>query len=163
MILRPAARADVDEIVALIHEPRRVRARLSDQCRPDRDALAEHLFGATPCAEVVLAEDDGRIVGFALFVTNYSTFLTKPGIYLEDLFVRPDARGRGIGARLLAHLAELAVARGAGRLDWSVLTWNEPAIGFYERLGAERLDGWIGYRLSGEALARLARAGRQET
>ena len=160
MILRTAARADVDEIVALIHELAAYE-QLSDQCHPDRDALAEHLFGAAPCAEVVLAEDGARVVGFALFFTSYSTFQTKPGIYLEDLFVRPDARGRGIGARLLGRLAELAVARGAGRLDWSVLTWNEPAIGFYQRLGAERLDNWVGYRLSGEALTRLARAARE--
>jgi GNAT superfamily N-acetyltransferase len=157
MILRPAARADVDEIVALIRELADYE-RLSDQCRPDRDALAEHLFGATPCAEVVIAEEEERtgVVGFALFFTRYSTFQTKPGIYLEDLFVRPDARGRGIGAALLAHLAALAVARGAGRLEWSVLTWNEPAIGFYERLGAERLHDWTRYRLSGDSLTRLA-------
>jgi GNAT superfamily N-acetyltransferase len=155
MNLRPAARADVDEIVALIRDLAAYE-RLADQCHPDRDALAEHLFGAAPSAEVVLAEDGGRVVGFALFFTSYSTFQTKPGIYLEDLFVRPEARGRGFGAALLAHLAELAITRGAGRLEWSVLTWNEPAIGFYERLGAERLHDWTRYRLSGDSLSRLA-------
>ena len=154
-MIRPARPEDVETIVELIKELAAYE-RLSDQCNPDRDALAEHLFGAAPAAEVVLAEQDARVVGFALFFTSYSTFQTKPGIYLEDLFVRAGARGRGVGARLLAHLAELAVARGAGRLEWSVLTWNEPAIGFYERLGAERLLDWTRYRLGGASLRVLA-------
>jgi len=115
------------------------------------------LFGDRPYAEVVLADDDGRPVGFALFFHNFSTFLGRPGIYLEDLFVLPEHRGSGIGRMLLAHLARLAVERGCGRLEWAVLDWNRDAIQFYERLGARPNSDWTVYRLTGEALTGLAR------
>lgn len=123
------------------------------------ERLAEHLFGARPYAEVILAEADGRAVGFALFFNNYSTFLTQPGIYLEDLFVLPDQRGRGYGKALLTALGRLAVERGCGRLEWSVLDWNEPSIQFYRSLGAEGMDEWTINRVSDEALDTLASLG----
>lgn len=118
--------------------------------------LAEGLFGPRPAAEVLIADWDAEPAGFALFFHNFSTFLGRPGLYLEDLFVRPSHRGRGIGAALLRELARLAVARGCGRLEWSVLDWNTPAIGFYRALGAEPQDGWTVHRVTGAALERLA-------
>jgi GNAT superfamily N-acetyltransferase len=130
--------------------------RLLDECVATEDLLREHLFGAHPYCEVVIAEDAEGPAGFALFFHNYSTFLAKPGIYLEDLFVLPERRGRGLGKALLAHLANLAVERGCGRLEWSVLDWNEPSIGFYRSLGARLLDEWTICRVSGVALAKLA-------
>ncbi|MCU0622381.1 MAG: GNAT family N-acetyltransferase, partial [Gemmatimonadaceae bacterium] len=117
-----------------------------------RDAL----FGDHPGAEVLIAEADGAPAGFALFFHNFSTFLGRRGLYLEDLFVRPEYRGVGIGRRLLAELAALAVARDCGRLEWSVLDWNAPAIGFYRALGAVPMDEWTVFRLAGDALATLA-------
>lgn len=131
--------------------------RLAHECEADEALLGEHLFGERRYAEVVVASCDGVPAGFALFFHNYSTFLTRPGIYLEDLFVVPQMRGLGIGRALLSHLAALAVERGCGRLEWAVLTWNDPAIGFYERLGAVRMEDWRVYRLTGERLADLAR------
>jgi GNAT superfamily N-acetyltransferase len=132
--------------------------RLSDQVVLDEGELRGHLFGARPVAEVLLAEDDGGagVVGFALFFHNFSTFLGKPGIYLEDPFVRPEHRGGGHGKALLSHLARLAVERGCGRLEWSVLDWNDPSIAFYRSLGAVAMDEWTGYRLTGVALQSLA-------
>ena len=121
--------------------------------------LARALGGPRPYAEVVFACVDGLPLGFALFFHNFSTFLGKPGIYLEDLFVRPEARGRGLGKRLLAWLARTALERGCARLDWAVLDWNEPSIGFYLGLGAQRLDEWTTFRLTGPALARMAAEG----
>lgn len=122
------------------------------------EELRETLFGEKPGAEVLLArlagEGSAEWVGFALFFPNYSTFLAKPGIYLEDLFVKPEARGRGIGGALLKEIARLAVDRGCGRVEWSVLDWNEPSIGFYRNLGAVPMDEWTVFRLSGEALRR---------
>jgi GNAT superfamily N-acetyltransferase len=120
------------------------------------DLLAAGLFGARPYAEVLLAVDEDRPVGFALFFHNFSTFLGRPGIYLEDLFVVPEERAGGIGRALLEHLARLAVDRGCGRLEWAVLDWNRDAIAFYERLGARPNSDWTVYRLTGEALATLA-------
>lgn len=122
--------------------------------------LRERLFGPKRYAEVVFAEEDGRKAGFALFFHNFSTFLAAPGIYLEDLFVLPEARGRGHGKRLLAFLAKLAVERGCGRLEWAVLDWNEPAIEFYKSLGARPLDEWIVNRVTGDALKELAAQSR---
>ena len=122
------------------------------------DGLRQALFGPRPYAEVVLAEDAGAPVGFALFFHNFSTFLGRPGIYLEDLFVVPEARGRGVGRALLAHLARLAVERGCGRVEWAVLDWNAPAIRFYDSLGARPNDEWTVYRLTGDALTALAAA-----
>ena len=114
------------------------------------------LFGPRPYAETVLAEEDGSAVGFALFFHNYSTFLGRPGLYLEDLYVLESHRGKGIGKELLAHLAKIAVERHCGRMEWAVLDWNVDAIGFYERLGARPNSDWTVYRLTGEALSRLA-------
>jgi len=120
--------------------------------------LREHLFGPHPYAEVLLAEADGETVGFALFFHNYSTFLGQPGIYLEDIFIRPEHRRRGHGRELLKAVARIAVQRGCGRLEWSVLDWNTPAANFYQKLGAAPLDEWTTFRLSGAALAQLGEA-----
>lgn len=117
--------------------------------------LKQHLFGPRPYAEVLIAEQEGVSVGFALFFHNFSTFLGQPGIYLEDLFVKPANRGQGHGKQLLTALAKLALERGCGRLEWAVLDWNKPAIGFYESLGARPNDEWTVYRLTGEALMNL--------
>jgi GNAT superfamily N-acetyltransferase len=133
--------------------------RLSHELVGTEDLLRDHLFGARRYAEVILAEAGGRAVGFALFFHNYSTFLTRPGIYLEDLFVLPDERGRGYGKALLTALGRLAVERGCGRLEWSVLNWNEPSIQFYRSLGAVGLDEWTVNRVTGDALQRLAGLG----
>lgn len=154
--LRPATRDDVPVIAELIRGLARFE-KLEDQVEMTDELLAAGLFGERPYAEVVLAEEDGRSVGFALFFHNFSTFLGRPGIYLEDLFVLPEHRGRGIGRTLLAHLARLAVERGCGRLEWAVLNWNRDAIGFYERLGARPNSEWTVYRLTGQALTGLAR------
>jgi GNAT superfamily N-acetyltransferase len=135
-----------------------VYERLEGQCMASEAQLATALFGARPYAEVVFACLDGTPVGFALFFHNFSTFLGKPGLYLEDLFVRPAARGLGIGKRLLVWLARTALERGCARLDWAVLDWNEPSIGFYHRLGGVALDEWTTFRLTGAALERLAGA-----
>jgi GNAT superfamily N-acetyltransferase len=131
--------------------------KLEHEVRLTDELLAAGLFGPHPYAEAVLAEVDGLPAGFALFFHNFSTFLARPGIYLEDLFVLPEHRGHGIGRALLVHLARLAVERGCGRLEWSVLDWNQEAISFYERLGAHANSEWTTYRLTGEALDRLAR------
>ena len=130
--------------------------RLSHEIVATEDGLRRWLFGERPAAEVVLASVDADVAGFALFFHNYSTFLTAPGLYLEDLFVVPAERGRGIGTALLRRVAALAVERGCGRLEWAVLDWNAPAIGFYERHRARVLPDWRICRVTGEALARLA-------
>lgn len=153
--IRPARRDDVLVILALIRALAEYE-RLADQCRADAPSLEATLFGERPAAEVLIAEVDGAAAGFALFFHNYSTFLARPGLYLEDLFVQPEHRGLGVGRRLMAALARIAVARGCGRFEWSVLDWNAPAIGFYRRLGAIGMDGWTVQRVSGEALQRLA-------
>jgi GNAT superfamily N-acetyltransferase len=118
--------------------------------------LRESLFGARPVAEALLAWDDGQPAGFAVYYHNYSTFLGRPGIYLEDIFVKPEFRGKGIGRSLLSHIANLAMERGCRRLEWSVLDWNETAIRFYKSLGAEPKNGWTVYQLGGDALTKLA-------
>ncbi len=133
--------------------------RLSHEVVGTEELLREHLFGARPYAEVLLAETEGRAVGFALFFHNYSTFLTKPGIYLEDLFVLPSERGHGHGKALLTGLGRLAVERDCGRLEWSVLDWNAPSIAFYTSLGADSKDEWTINRVTGDALTRLASQG----
>ena len=130
--------------------------RLPHEVVATEERVRASLFGPRPDAEVRIAELDGRPVGFALFFHNYSTFLARRGIYLEDLFVKPEWRGRGVGRALLADLAALAVARECGRLDWSVLDWNEDAIRFYRSVGAVGMDDWTVQRLSGDALLRLA-------
>ncbi|MGI0018453.1 MAG: GNAT family N-acetyltransferase, partial [Nitrosotalea sp.] len=129
--------------------------RLPHECVATQELLRETLFGATPAAEVVLAFCGSEPAGFALWFRSYSTFLARPGIYLEDLFVFPPQRGRGIGRRLLAHLAGLAVERGYGRLEWAVLDWNSDAIRFYESLGAVPMSDWTTYRVAGAALEKL--------
>jgi len=154
--LRSATRDDVPVIAVLIRGLARFE-KLEQEVVMTEELLAAGLFGTRPYAEVVLAEDDGRPVGFALFFHNFSTFLGRPGIYLEDLFVLHEHRGSGIGRMLLAHLARLAVERGCGRMEWAVLDWNRDAIKFYERLGARPNSDWTVYRLTGEALTGLAR------
>ena len=123
------------------------------------ERIHETLFGGAPQAEAVIAYADGAPVGLAIWFHNYSTFLGRRGLYLEDLFVLPDWRGQGIGKKLLVHLAGIAVARGCGRMEWSVLDWNEPAIGFYTSLGAQPMNEWTVFRLTGDALTALARRG----
>ncbi len=152
--IRPATPADVPEILSLIRELADYE-RLLDQCVATEELLETWLF-AEKKAEVVMAEADGRAVGFALFFTSFSTFLGKPGLYLEDLYVRPEARGMGFGKKLLAHLAGLVVERGYGRLEWWCLDWNEPSIQFYLSLGAVQMNDWTTYRLTGDALQALA-------
>jgi GNAT superfamily N-acetyltransferase len=132
--------------------------RLAHEVVADEDRLRRTLFGPRPYAEVIIGEWEGQPAGFALFFHNYSTFLARPGIYLEDLFVTPEFRGKGIGQALLVHLARVAVQRDCGRLEWAVLDWNEPAIRFYKRLGAVPMDEWTTFRVTGEALTRLANA-----
>ncbi|MBB4634699.1 GNAT family N-acetyltransferase [Longimicrobium terrae] len=157
LTIRAAAESDVPLILAFIRELAEYE-RLLHEVVATEERLRSTLFGPRPAAEVVIAEMDGEPAGFALFFQNYSTFLAQPGIYLEDLYVRPEARGRGIGRALLGHLARLAVARGCGRLEWWVLDWNAPAIGFYRGLGAEPMDDWTVYRLAGDALLSMAAA-----
>jgi GNAT superfamily N-acetyltransferase len=130
--------------------------KLAHEVTATEAKLRATLFGPRPAAEVVIAYADGTPAGFALFFHNYSTFLAQPGIYLEDLYVLPEWRGRGLGRRLLSHLAALAVERNCGRLEWSVLDWNEPAIGFYRSLGARLMDEWSIFRVTGDSLRALA-------
>lgn len=130
--------------------------RMADAVIATEDGLRQTLFGPRPYAECVIARWQGQPAGFALFFHNYSTFLGRPGIYLEDLFVKPELRGQGVGRALLQFLARLAQERNCGRLEWSVLDWNEPAIGFYKSIGAVPLDDWTIFRLKDEALSRLA-------
>lgn len=153
--IRSARPDDVPVILELI-EALAEYERLRHECVATAGRLHATLFGDHPAAEVILAEVDGVPVGFALFFHNYSTFLAQRGIWLEDLFVRPEMRGHGIGRTLLAHLARLAVSRDCGRLEWYVLDWNASAIGFYRRIGAVALDDWTIHRLSGEALTALS-------
>jgi GNAT superfamily N-acetyltransferase len=153
--LRPAAPADVRVILDFIRALAEYE-RLAHECIATEASLRETLFGAQPAAEVVLAFAGDEPAGFALWFESYSTFLAKPGIYLEDLFVYPPHRGRGLGRRLLQHLAQAAVERDYGRVEWSVLDWNVDAIGFYRSLGAELLDDWRRCRLAGDAIPALA-------
>ena len=152
--LRAAEPRDVTAIVALITELAEFE-QLTHLLEVTPDKLAPHLFGARPVAECVVAEVAGEVVAFALFFSNYSTFLARPGLYLEDLYVRPAHRGSGLGRALLEHLARLAIERGCGRFEWSVLDWNVNAIAFYEKLGATVMPDWRICRLSGERLAAL--------
>ncbi len=153
--IRPAAPGDVSELLRLIGELAEYE-KLSHMAVGTAPALAEALFGARPAAEALMAERGGRAVGFALYFTTFSTFLCKPGVYLEDLFVEPAHRGAGIGKALLGALARIAEARGCGRLEWRVLDWNAPSIRFYESLGADILREWLLARMTGDAIGRLA-------
>ena len=154
--LRPAQPQDVPALVGLITELAEFE-QLTHLLKVTPEALQSHLFGERPAAEAWVAEMEGRAVGFALFFTNFSTFLGQPGLYLEDLYVQPAFRGLGIGKALLNRLGALAVERGHGRFEWSVLDWNEHAIRFYERMGATMLPEWRLCRVTGEALARFGR------
>jgi GNAT superfamily N-acetyltransferase len=153
--IRPALAEDSETIARLIRELADYE-RLLDQAKATGEDIRRSLFGPRPFAEALIAEWDGGPVGFAFYFHTFSTFRGQPGMYLEDLFVRPTHRGRGIGKTLLASVARLAVDRGCGRLEWSVLDWNEPAIGFYRSLGARPMDEWTVYRVDEEALDRLA-------
>ena len=157
-ILRSATNRDVPVILDLIRGLADYE-RLPNEVVATEDGLRSSLFGPMPAAEVVIAEVGESIAGFALFFHNYSTFLGRRGLWLEDLFVRPECRGQGIGRALLVHLAEVAVARGCGRLEWSVLDWNADAIRFYRALSAVPMEDWTTFRVTGAALAQLA-AGR---
>jgi len=150
-----ATERDVPLILRLIKELAEYE-RMSDEVIATEDGLRRTLFGPRPAAEVVVGYAGDEPAGFALFFHNYSTFLGKPGLYLEDLFVVPKFRGRGYGKALLVHLARLAVERGCGRFEWSVLDWNEPAIGFYKKLGATPMEAWTIMRVTGDALHKLA-------
>lgn len=155
ILIRPAIAADLPLIAALIRELAAYE-QLSHEVRFDEATLGQYLFGVRPMAEVLIAEAAGEACGFALFFHNFSTFEGRPGIYLEDLFVRAPARGLGLGLALLAQLARLATARGCARLEWAVLDWNAPSIAFYQKLGARAQDEWTGMRLSGAELRLLA-------
>jgi GNAT superfamily N-acetyltransferase len=154
-MIRPATPADVPTIARLIRALAEYE-RLSHAVVLDEARLHDHLFGPRRYAEVLLAEESGAVVGFALFFHSYSTFVCKPCLYLEDLFVVPEHRGKGYGKGLLIALAKLAVERDCGRVEWSVLNWNEPAIQFYKSLGAKPMDEWTVYRVTGEAMGKLA-------
>ena len=154
--LRPATQADLITIVGLITELADFE-KLTHMVVVTPDSLEPHLFGPKPVAEAVVGEVGGQVVAFALFFTNFSTFLGQPGLYLEDLYVQPAYRGTGLGKALLAHLGALAVARGCGRFEWSVLDWNQPAIDFYRAMGATVMPDWRICRLAGPALQAFKR------
>jgi GNAT superfamily N-acetyltransferase len=155
--LRPAEPRDVAAIVALITELADYE-RLSHLVQATPEKLLPQLFGDKPAAECVVGEVGGEVVAFALFFSNFSTFLAKPGLYLEDLYVRPAFRGGGLGKALLEHLAQLAAGRGCGRFEWSVLDWNVDAIGFYEKFGATVMPEWRICRITGDGLAAFKKA-----
>ncbi len=155
--LRAAVEADLPALVGLIRELAEFE-QLTHLVQVTPESLQPHLFGPRPVAEAVVGVEGGQVVAFALFFTNFSTFLGRPGLYLEDLYVQPAHRGSGLGRALLQHLGALAVARGCGRFEWSVLDWNANAIAFYERMGASLLPDWRICRVSGDALARFAAA-----
>jgi GNAT superfamily N-acetyltransferase len=154
--IEPAAPADAPTVLALVRELAEFEKLLHEVVATEAD-VHEALFGARPVAEAVVARDGDAVAGFALFFHNYSTFRGRPGLYLEDLYVRPAYRGRGYGKALLCHLAKLAVERRCARMEWAVLDWNARAIEFYRSLGARPVDGWTIYRLTGDALATAGR------
>jgi GNAT superfamily N-acetyltransferase len=154
--IREATPSDVPTVLALIRELASYE-KLADQVVAREDDLRAALFAPRPFAECLLAETGSEVVGFALFFHTFSTFLARPGLYLEDLFVRPAMRRRGVGRALFTHLARLAVARGCGRFEWSALNWNEPALNFYRGQGAVPLSDWTMFRLAGEDLRRVGR------
>ena len=156
--IREASERDVPLILSFIRELAEYE-KLSREVVATEEEVRESLFAGRRYAEVLIAEHDGAPAGFALFFHNFSTFLGKPGIYLEDVYVRPEFRGTGIGRQLLVKLAHLALERGCGRLEWAVLDWNEPSIGFYRQLGAVAMDDWTVYRVSGDALRKLGGGG----
>jgi len=153
--LRPAAPADVPAIISLIRELAAYE-KLADDAIATPDDLRVALFGARPVAEALVADVEGNVVAFALFFPTFSTFVGKPGIYLEDIYVQPAYRGKGFGKAFFRRIAALAVERGCGRLEWSVLNWNEPALAFYQSLGATPMSEWTVQRLAGDDLRRVA-------
>ena len=157
-ILRAAERADIPEILAMIRELAEYE-QLSHEVAAGAGRLEETLFGPRRYAEALLATAGGRAAGFALFFHNYSTFLARPGLYLEDIYVRPSFRGCGLGKALLTRLARIALERGCGRMEWSVLDWNTPAAAFYRKLGARPMEEWTTWRLTKEGLRDLAEQG----
>ncbi len=160
--ITPALETDVPLVLAFINELAAYE-NLQHEVVATTESLEDALFGARPGAAAVIARIDGEPAGFALYFHNFSTFLGRRGLYLEDLFVRPAYRGRAVGRSLLMHLARLAVESGCGRFEWAVLDWNQPAREFYESLGAEAKTAWINYRLTGAALERLAIGAARET
>ncbi|MBK8011916.1 MAG: GNAT family N-acetyltransferase [Deltaproteobacteria bacterium] len=154
--IRPAAEEDSATVLTFIRELAAYE-KLSHEVLATEAMVSEALFGARPAAEVLIAEQNGEPVGFALFFATFSTFLGKAGVYLEDLYVRESARGHGIGAALMSAVAQIAVDRNAGRLEWSVLDWNTPSIEFYARLGAQPMSEWTVHRMTGPALEALAK------
>jgi len=155
--IRPATAADVPIILELIRALATYE-RAPNDVTATEDGLSKVLFGEKPAAEVLLAFENETAVGFAVFFHNFSTWLGRPGLYLEDLFVRPEDRGKGYGRALLIHLAKIARDRGCGRMEWAVLDWNEPAIEFYRKLGAKSMDEWTVFRLKRDGIAKLADA-----
>jgi GNAT superfamily N-acetyltransferase len=153
--LRAATPADVPVILRLVRDLAEYE-RAPEAVVATEEDLLRHGFGPSPRFSVLLAEQDGQVAGFALWFFTFSTWLGKPGVYLEDLFVRPELRGRGIGKALMTELARIAVREGCGRFEWSVLDWNQPSIDFYRSLGARLMEEWVGCRLEGEALRSLA-------
>jgi ribosomal protein S18 acetylase RimI-like enzyme len=158
--IRPATEADIPLLLEFIRELAEYE-RLADQVVASEELLRKNLFGERPAAESLLGFYQTQPAAFALFFHNFSTFLARPGLYLEDLFVKPQFRGRGFGKQLLRKLAQLAAERDCGRLEWSVLDWNEPAIGFYRAIGARPLDDWTVFRLNGEPLRALGASSRK--
>ena len=154
--IRPATSADLPLIAQFIRDLAEYE-RLADEVRFDEAVLGDRLFGARPYAEVLIGEIDGSPQGFALFFHNFSTFEGKPGVYLEDLFVRPEVRGSGLGKALLAALAQIAIERNCARLEWWVLDWNDPAIQFDKKLGAKPMDEWTTFRVDGDTLRAIAK------
>ncbi|HME87980.1 MAG TPA: GNAT family N-acetyltransferase [Chthoniobacterales bacterium] len=154
-VIRPARVADVPVILELIRALATYE-RAPNEVTATEESLAEVLFGKKPAAEVLLAVENEKAIGFAVYFHNFSTWLGRPGLYLEDLFVKPEHRGRGYGRALLIHLANIARDRGCGRMEWAVLDWNEPAIQFYRSLGAKPMDEWTVFRLTRTGIAKLA-------
>jgi GNAT superfamily N-acetyltransferase len=153
--IRTARVEDVPIILQLIRDLATYE-RAPNEVTATEEQLADVLFGSRPSAEVVLAFEQDTAVGFAVFFHNFSTWLGRPGLYLEDLFVKPEVRGKGYGRALLVHLAKIALERGCGRMEWAVLDWNDPAIQFYRKLGAKPMDEWTVFRLTGDGIAKLA-------
>jgi GNAT superfamily N-acetyltransferase len=155
LVITPTTEADLPQILGFIKALAEYE-RLADSVVATEEGLRQSLFGPRPYAECVIARWNGEPAGFALFFHNFSTFLGRQGLYLEDLFVNPEMRSKGVGRALLSYLAKVAIERNCGRLEWSVLDWNESAIGFYKSIGATPLDDWTIFRLKGDALAKLA-------
>ncbi len=162
MIIRPAAPGDLPVLVELIHDLAAYE-REPEAVEVDVAMLADVLFTGSPVAFASVADEDGDVLGMTIHFLNFSTWTGRVGIFVEDFYVRPEHRGRGVGRALFAALARTARSRGYARMDWSVLDWNETALGFYRSIGARPMTGWTGYRLDGDALAEFARIGEQDT